>query len=778
MDYESVKYVEGFVENIIFRNEDNGYTVFEIEYKGDDITCVGTLSSVDTGEFIAADGVFVKHPSYYTMQFKISSYEFKTPTDAESVKRYLSSGAIKGIGAKMAERIVKEFGEQTFEILDKEPERLADIKGISYNKAMDIAQQYAGKRDTRKAVMYLSDYGIQMNLANKIFKKYGNSIYTIITDNPYKLADDIEGIGFKKADAIATKVGIKGDSDFRIKSGLLYCLNQATLQGHTYLPYDKLKYQAEILLDVKITDYEHYISDLAIDKKIYIKKNADDVPDDEKDMSYSIKEQESDGHTSWNVYSAMYYRMEQNVAKNLLELNIQCDEDTGNVYERIADIEKSENIILDDIQKRAVALAALNGLIVITGGPGTGKTTTINAIIKYFEMERLDIRLAAPTGRAAKRMTETCGVEAQTIHRLLEIAGGGLSELDNEKRNASSSLGMHFNRDQDNPLEADVIIVDEMSMVDINIMNALLKAVPVGTRLILVGDVDQLPSVGPGNVLKDIISSGCFNVVKLEKIFRQAAESEIITNAHKINKGEQVTLNKYSKDFLFIHRQGSEAIIAALKTVIKDKLPGYVGADINEIQVLTPSRKSAVGVERLNNILQDFLNPSSASKMEKKHGDNVFREGDKVMQIKNDYQLDWTKKNDRGMAIEQGSGVFNGDTGIVMEIVPFNKSMTVRFEDGRYVEYSFDDLDELELAYSITVHKAQGSEYTAVIIPMYAGPRMLMNRNILYTAITRARKCVCIIGEEPVFMQMVKNESEAKRYTSLDERIKEISEIK
>ena len=338
MDYESVKYVEGFVENIIFRNEDNGYTVFEIEYKGDDITCVGTLSSVDTGEFIAADGVFVKHPSYYTMQFKISSYEFKTPTDAESVKRYLSSGAIKGIGAKMAERIVKEFGEQTFEILDKEPERLADIKGISYNKAMDIAQQYAGKRDTRKAVMYLSDYGIQMNLANKIFKKYGNSIYTIITDNPYKLADDIEGIGFKKADAIATKVGIKGDSDFRIKSGLLYCLNQATLQGHTYLPYDKLKYQAEILLDVKITDYEHYISDLAIDKKIYIKKNADDVPDDEKDMSYSIKEQESDGHTSWNVYSAMYYRMEQNVAKNLLELNIQCDEDTGNVYERIADI--------------------------------------------------------------------------------------------------------------------------------------------------------------------------------------------------------------------------------------------------------------------------------------------------------------------------------------------------------------------------------------------------------------------------------------------------------
>ena len=766
MDYESVKYVEGFIENIIFRNEDNGYTVFEIEYKGEDITCVGTLSSVDTGEFIAAEGEFVKRPSYYTMQFKVTSYEFKTPTDAESVKRYLSSGAIKGIGAKMAERIVKEFGEQTFDILDKEPERLAEIKGISYNKAMDIAQQYAGKRDTRKAVMYLQDYGIQMNLANKIFRKYGNSIYTIIKDNPYKLADDIDGIGFKKADAIATKVGIKGDSDFRIKSGMLYCLNQAALQGHTYLPYDELKRQSELILDVNISDFEHYISDLAIDKKLVIKKtSADALLDNGQEQS----------DTDWNVYSTMYYRMEQNVAKNLLELNIQCDENVENVYERIADIEKAEKIELDDIQKKAIVDAALNGLMVITGGPGTGKTTTINAIIKYFEMEGLDIRLAAPTGRAAKRMTETCGVEAQTIHRLLEIAGGGLAELENEKRSAASGIGLHFNRDQENPLETDVIIVDEMSMVDINIMNALLKAVPVGTRLILVGDVDQLPSVGPGNVLKDIIASECFNVVKLEKIFRQAAESEIITNAHRINKGEKVTLNKYSRDFLFIHRNGPEAIIAALKTVIKDKLPGYVNADVSEIQVLTPSRRSSVGVERLNMVLQDYLNPSNASKMEKKHGDTLFREGDKVMQIKNDYQLEWEKKNNYGIVVEQGSGVFNGDTGVVKEIVPFNKSMTVRFEDGRYVEYSYENLDELELAYAITVHKAQGSEYPAVIIPMYTGPRMLMNRNILYTAITRARKCVCIIGEEEVFAQMINNESDAKRYTSLDERIRDIS---
>lgn len=765
MDYESVKYVEGFVENIIFRNEDNGYTVFEIEYKGEDVTCVGVLSCVDTGEFITAEGEFVKHPSYYTMQFNITSYEFKAPTDSESIRRYLSSGAIKGIGAKMAERIVKEFGEQTFAILDKEPERLADIKGISYNKAMDIAQQYAGKRDTRKAVMFLQDYGIQMNLANKIFKKYGNSVYTIIKDNPYKLADDIDGIGFKKADAIAVKVGIKGDSDFRIKSGMLYCLNQAALQGHTYLPYDMLKNQTEILLDVRIADYEHFISDLAIDKKIVVKKNITDQ-----------KNSEINDTSEWNVYSSMYYRMEQNVARNLCELNIQCDENIENVYERIYNIEKSERIKLDDIQKQAVVNAAFNGLMIITGGPGTGKTTTINAIIKYFEMEGLDIRLAAPTGRAAKRMTETCGVEAQTLHRLLEIVGGGLSDMDNEKRNLVSGAGMHFNRNQENPLEADVIIVDEMSMVDINIINALLKAVPIGTRLILVGDVDQLPSVGPGNVLKDIIASECFNVVKLEKIFRQAAESEIITNAHKINKGEKVTLNKYSKDFLFIHRQGADAIIAALKTVVKDKLPKYVDAHINEIQVLTPSRKSAVGVERLNMLMQEFLNPSDESKMEKKHGDTLFREGDKVMQIKNDYQLEWVKKNSYGITVEQGSGVFNGDTGIVKEIVPFNKSMTVRFEDGRYVEYSFDNLDQLELAYAITVHKAQGSEYPAVIIPMYAGPRMLMNRNILYTAITRARKCVCMIGEEEVFMQMARNMSETKRYTSLDKRIREIAQ--
>ncbi len=753
MDYESVKYVEGFIDNIIYRNEDNGYTVFEIIYQGEDVTCVGTLSYINTGEFITANGEFVKHAVYY-MQFKISSYEFKAPADKESVRRYLSSGAVKGIGSKMAERIVDTFGDDTFRIMEDEPERLAEIKGISIAKAMDIANQLADKHDMRRAMMFLQNYGIQMNLANKIFKRYGNDIYTIIEQNPYRLADDIEGVGFKTADEIASRVGIKVDSEFRIRSGMFYCLNQAALQGHVYLPYEELKRRVSSLLLIDIGDYDKFLMDLAIDKKIVVRTEGE----------------------SKNVYSAMYFYMEQNVARALAGLDIKCDENINEVNNRIAGIERSEGIVLDDIQKEAVVKAALNGLVIITGGPGTGKTTTINTIIKYFEMEGLEIRLAAPTGRAAKRMTETCGFEAQTIHRLLEIVGSTMADKE-DKKNQTSSLGMSFDRNEDNPLEADVIIVDEMSMVDINIMNSLLKAVAVGTRLILVGDVDQLPSVGPGNVLKDIIASECFPVVKLEKIFRQAAESEIITNAHKINKGDKVTLNKYSKDFLFIHRNGPDAIIAAMKTVISEKLPKYVNADVSELQILTPSRKSSVGVDRLNTVMQEYLNPPDSGKMEKKVGDTIFREGDKVMQIKNDYQLEWEKKNRYGIAVEQGSGVFNGDTGIIDDINNYNQSVTVKFEDGRYVDYEFTQLDELELAYAITVHKAQGSEYPAVIIPMYQGPRMLMNRNILYTAVTRARKCVCMIGDERIFNQMAENVSETRRYSSLDERIKEIKNI-
>lgn len=747
MDYRNVNYVEGFVENIVFRNEDNGYTVFDIKYKGEHVTCVGSISYINAGEFITANGEFVQH-AIYDMQFSIKSYEFKTPDDEKSVRRYLSSGAIKGIGEKMAERIVNTFKEDTFRIMEEEPERLAEIKGISMTKAMDIAAQLVDKRDMRKAMIFLQDYGINMNLANKIYSHYGQNIYTIIKQNPYKLADDIDGIGFKIADDIAVKVGIRVDSDFRIKSGIFYILQQASMQGHIYLPIEELEAGVKGLLLIDIPDIEKFIMDLVIDKRLVVKI----TPDGTK-----------------NVYAAIYYYMELSVAKRLTDLEVHTAENEEYFEKRIAEIEKNTKIELDDIQKTAVKTAVENGLMVITGGPGTGKTTTINTMIKYFELEGYEIRLAAPTGRAAKRMTETSGYEAQTIHRMLEISGG-ISD-DNSDR---ASQGMHFERDESNPLETDVIIVDEMSMVDINIMNSLLKAVAIGTKLILVGDVDQLPSVGPGNVLKDIINSGCIPVVKLEKIFRQAAESEIVINAHKINKGEHVVLNKYSKDFLFVRRDSVDAIIAAMCTLIKSKLPGYVNADINDIQILTPSRKSAVGVERLNRIMQDFLNPAEVTKMEKTFGDVTFREGDKVMQIKNNYQMEWEKKSRYGITYESGTGIYNGDTGVIEEINTFAERIIVKFEDEKYVSYEFKQLDELELAYAITIHKSQGSEYPAVIIPMFTGPRMLMTKNLLYTAVTRAKKCVCMVGVEDYFHQMASNESEQKRYSSLDERIRQI----
>lgn len=749
MNYEAVNYVEGFVDNIIYRNEDNGYTVFEITYQGEDITCVGEFNYISAGEFITAEGAFVKHSVYY-MQFAVQSYEFKAPDDEQSVRRYLGSGAIKGIGERLAENIVRHFGDDTFRIMEEEPERLAEIKGISLKKAMDIAEQLVAKRDMRKAMIFLQQFGIAMKLANKIYSQYGPAIYSIIKENPYRLADDIDGIGFKTADDIAVRVGISIDSDFRIKSGIFYVLCQATLQGHIYVLQDVLEPQVRSLLLVDIADFDRYITDLAIDKKVVVKDIA--------------------GNRC--VYAAMYYYMESAIARMLMDLDIKYSVDEDDMESRILQIENNLGIELDSIQMDAVKTAVKNGLMVITGGPGTGKTTTINTIIRYFESEGLDIRLAAPTGRAAKRMSEATGYEAQTIHRLLEITGGAKNDGDR------SGASMHFDRNEDNPLEADVIIIDEMSMVDVTVMNSLLKAVPVGTRLILVGDVDQLPSVGPGNVLKDIMNSGCFEVVRLEKIFRQAAESEIVVNAHRINQGQRVELNKYSKDFLFVHRNSAEEIVAAIRTLVKDKLPGYVNADVNEIQILTPSRKSAVGVERLNKLMQEHLNPYQTGKQEKKIGDVIFREGDKVMQIKNNYQLEWEKRSRYGIPTEGGSGVFNGDTGVIERIETFNEEVHVKFDDGRYVRYEFSQLDELELAYSITVHKSQGSEYPAVIIPMFPGPKMLMNRNILYTAVTRAKKCVCLVGQEECFRQMELGVNEFKRNSSLDMRIREISCIR
>ena len=663
-----------------------------------------------------------------------------------AMERYLGSGAIKGIGAALAARIVRRFGEDTMHIVEEEPERLAEIKGISEKKAREIAAQMAEKADMRKAMIFLQKYGISLNLGAKIYQKYGQSVYSVLQENPYRLAEDISGVGFKIADEIASRIGIHTDSDYRIRSGMLYTLLQASGEGHTYLPEEELFARASSLLGVDPSYMEKHLMDMVVDRKLVVRETEDGAV----------------------VYPTRFYYLELNSARMLCELNILCPENQKEMERRILRIEKETGTVLDEMQKKAVAEAAQHGLFILTGGPGTGKTTTINAIIRYFEEEGLELRLAAPTGRAAKRMTETTGYEAQTIHRLLEL--NGMPEGEQEGR------AVHFDRNAENPLEADVIIIDEMSMVDIALMHSLLLAITAGTRLILVGDENQLPSVGPGNVLRDIIHSGCFPVVELTKIFRQASESDIVVNAHKINRGEQVAINNKSRDFFFLKRYDADVIIRVVIALIQEKLPKYVDAARNEIQVLTPMRKGLLGVERMNQILQRYLNPPDTSKKEKEIGQKLFREGDKVMQIRNNYQLEWEILGKYNIPVDKGVGVFNGDTGILKEINDFAETASVEFEDGRHAEYSFKQLEELELAYAVTIHKSQGSEYPAVILPILSGPRMLMNRNLLYTAVTRARKCVTVVGSEGTFAEMIRNETQQKRYSSLDLRIRELAE--
>ncbi len=736
--------ITGYIDHIIFRNEDNGYTVMVLKgvSEEDELTCVGSFPVVTQGASVELEGNFTQHP-VYGKQFQAVRLTEKMPEDALAMERYLGSGAIKGIGAALAGRIVRHFGDDTFQIVENEPERLSEVKGISEKKAREIAMQIAEKSDMRKAMMFLQKYGISLNLGAKIYQKYGDSVYSVLQENPYRLADDISGVGFKIADEIAYRIGIHTDSDYRIKSGMVYTLLQATGEGHVYLPKDELFQRAAELLGVDSSYMEKHLVDLATDRKIVQKEQGDQIL----------------------IYPAQYYYLELNTARMLRELDIFCPEDEKIVERRIVQIEKETGTVLDEMQKKAVQEAAGHGLLILTGGPGTGKTTTINAIIRYFEGEGAEIRLAAPTGRAAKRMTEATGYEAQTIHRLLELSG--MPEDDREGQ------PIHFERNAENPLETDVIIIDEMSMVDIHLIHSLLMAVTAGTRLILVGDENQLPSVGPGNVLRDIIRSGQFPVVELKKIFRQASESDIVVNAHKINKGEQVEINNKSRDFFFLKRYDADIIIRVVIALIQEKLPKYVEAKPFEIQVLTPMRKGLLGVERLNQILQRYLNPPDASKKEKEIGQGLFREGDKVMQVRNNYQLEWEIRGRYGIPIEKGVGVFNGDTGIIKTINEFAETAEVEFEDGRWAEYSFKQLDELELAYAVTIHKSQGSEYPAVIIPLLSGPRMLMNRNLLYTAVTRARKCVTVVGSEETFRDMIRNEKQQRRYSSLDQRIQE-----
>lgn len=739
--------ITGYIDHIIFRNEDNGYTVMVLKgvSEEDELTCVGSFPVVTQGASVELEGNFTQHP-VYGKQFQAVRLTEKMPEDALAMERYLGSGAIKGIGAALAGRIVRHFGDDTFQIVENEPERLSEVKGISEKKAREIAMQIAEKSDMRKAMMFLQKYGISLNLGAKIYQKYGDSVYSVLQENPYRLADDISGVGFKIADEIAYRIGIHTDSDYRIKSGMVYTLLQATGEGHVYLPKDELFQRAAELLGVDSSYMEKHLVDLAMDRKIVQKEQGDQIL----------------------IYPAQYYYLELNTARMLRELDIFCPEDEKIVERRIVQIEKETGTVLDEMQKKAVQEAAGHGLLILTGGPGTGKTTTINAIIRYFEGEGAEIRLAAPTGRAAKRMTEATGYEAQTIHRLLELSG--MPEDDREGQ------PIHFERNAENPLETDVIIIDEMSMVDIHLIHSLLMAVTAGTRLILVGDENQLPSVGPGNVLRDIIRSGQFPVVELKKIFRQASESDIVVNAHKINKGEQVEINNKSRDFFFLKRYDADIIIRVVIALIQEKLPRYVDAKPYEIQVLTPMRKGLLGVERLNQILQRYLNPPDEKKKEKEIGQRLFREGDKVMQVKNNYQLEWEILGRYKIPVDKGVGVFNGDTGIMTEINEFAETATVEFEDGRQAEYSFKQLEELELAYAVTIHKSQGSEYPAVILPILSGPRMLMNRNLLYTAVTRARKCVTVVGSETTFAEMIRNEKQQQRYSSLDRRIRELDE--
>lgn len=727
--------IQGYVDHIIYRNTENGYTVLVLVCEEEELTCVGIFSDIVEGENIEAKGEFTEHP-VYGRQFKVSSFEEKAPEDEIAIERYLGSGAIRGIGLALAARIVRRFKKDTFRIIEEEPERLAEVKGISERKAMEIADQVNAKKDLRQAMIFLQQYGISTTLAVKIYNYYGAKIYSVLKENPYQMADDIEGVGFKTADEIASRAGIRTDSDFRIRSGILYVLLQAGAEGHTFLPMEELTMRTSQLLEIDGEHIEKHYMNLAIDRKIVMRQK--------EEMT--------------QVYSATFYHMEANTAAMLKKLDVSYDIKDEEIEKRIKRIEKQTKIELDEQQICAVKEAVKNGLLVITGGPGTGKTTTINTIIRYFETEGMDIFLAAPTGRAAKRMSETTGFEARTIHRMLELNGG-----------IEGNGG--FERNEKNPLETDVIIIDEMSMVDITLMYALLKAVLEGTRLILVGDVNQLPSVGPGSVLKDIIESNQFHTVKLNKIFRQASTSDIIVNAHKINNGEEVVLDNKSMDFFFLKRYEADKIINVTLQLIKQKLPKFVDASEYDIQVLTPTRKGLLGVERLNTVLQMYLNPEDSSKREKEHGGTIFREGDKVMQIKNNYQLEWEICSKYGLCIDKGTGVFNGDTGIIEEINYFAETMKVSFDEGKIVEYPFKLLDELELAYAITIHKSQGSEYPAVVIPLFQGPRMLLNRNLIYTAVTRAKKCVTIVGDDEVFQTMVHNNAQLKRYSGLLDRL-------
>lgn len=769
---------EGYVEKVIYKNEDNGYAVFAVEGEDGEDIFVGNLHGVAEGIYVSAEGEYVEHPTY-DLQFKFTSCEIKMPDDMLGVEKYLGSGVIKGVGEALAKRIVKKFRMDSLRIIEEEPERLAEIRGISERKAREIATSYNEKKGMQDALMFLTGLNIPVNLAVRIYNEYGDEVYDIIKTNPYKVAEDITGVGFKTADEIADRLGIGRDSDFRVRAAIMYTLLGANRLGHMYLPQKALVDKTYSLL---LNDYMPYdpelemsicnqILELSVSGKIIIKELEDPEENeniDDIELEYMDESMEDTCGSSTNaIYAASNYYTELSSARLLTDLDIDFSKAKLKIDKIISSVEDRENIQLADAQKLAIRNAVDHGVAVITGGPGTGKTTIINVLIKIYESFRMKIVLAAPTGRAAKRITEATGYAAQTIHRMLELTGGVEEE---------ETAAYRFARNESNPLEADVIIIDEMSMVDSGIFYSLLKAVAPGTRLVLVGDSNQLPSVGPGNVLRDIIASGVFSVSVLDRIYRQGEDSDIIGNAHKINAGEHIEIKNKSRDFFFIPRNGYNEIIDELKVLLTRQLPSYFDVAIPDIQVLTPMRKYDLGVENLNKQLQEVLNPMAASRPEHDRGDVVFRQGDKVMQIKNNYKLEWKIMDPAGkFSEEEGVGVFNGDIGFIKTVDDYDQKLVVEFDDGRQAEYPYGQLDELEHAFAITIHKSQGSEYPVVVIPLLRCPPKLLNRNLLYTAVTRARKCVVIVGNIGLANVMIDNEDEQRRYTSFAKRLREIA---
>ena len=746
---------KGYVEHIIYRNEENTYTVFEVQCEDGLLTCTGYPPAISEGESCLVAGEVVRH-AVYGEQFKVQTYRAIPPENAQAMLRYLASGAVKGIGQALAARIVKKFGDDTLRIMDEEPERLAEIKGISDRKAREIAAVVAGKRELRDAMLFLQQYGVTNRVALKIWKTYGEQMYAVLKENPYQLAEDIGGIGFATADEIASRAGISAQSEFRIRSGLLYALSMSLAEGSSYLPREVLMRKAAELLRVPEELIDIQLDNLIVERRVKTRLKSDQV----------------------QIYSLTAWREEQQIARMLSELEGEPVRLGGRDPEEVLkELEAEEDLSLDPLQREAVLMAAEHAVLIVSGGPGTGKTTTINTIIRYLKKENLEVLLAAPTGRAAKRMTEATGYEAMTIHRLLGVhavrkdedgAGSGIGDRDGDIAYS------YFEKNRENPLETDAVIIDEMSMVDMHLFCSLLKAVMPGTRLILVGDVNQLPSVGPGRVLQDLIDSGVFRTVMLTKIFRQAMESDIITNAHRILNGEIPKMGNDSRDFFFLERDNAPVIYKHTVELLRDKLPKYLHCDMGEIQVLTPMRKGALGVSRLNEVLQSVLNPPAEGKREVQRQDVIFREGDKVMQTRNNYQIEWEIRGNYGMKVDGGNGVFNGDCGVILSIDAKAEIVTVCFDEEKIVEYPFSDLEDLEPAYAVTVHKSQGSEYPAVILPLLSGPASLFNRNLLYTAVTRARDCVVILGSRNAVAAMTANVRENRRYTGLKERIHEI----